>query len=83
MTARGRRPQAKSTTAPASMPKTVNIGPVMAACPSPKRGHPSGSPCTTPSLRTSLELLPPSEWADNVLSMSIFDKIDLTQEVLF
>jgi hypothetical protein len=23
------------------MPKTVNIGPVMAACPSPKRGHPS------------------------------------------
>jgi hypothetical protein len=37
MSTRG-RPQANSAMAPASMPKTVNIGP---ACPSAKRGHPS------------------------------------------
>ena len=45
ISARG-RPQAKSTMAPASMPKTISIGPVMAARPSPKRRvPPPGSAC--------------------------------------
>ena len=36
MSTRG-RPHANSTMAPPNMPKTISIGPVMAACPSPRR----------------------------------------------